>query len=29
MPTVPALLKPLPTVFGRASSVCEYSAKRG
>ena len=27
MPTVPALLKPLPTVFGRAGSASEYRAK--
>lgn len=27
IPTVPALLKPLPTVFGRAGSASEYRAK--
>ena len=27
MPTVPALLKPLPTVFGHAGNASEYRAK--
>jgi hypothetical protein len=29
MPTVPALLKPLPTVFGRAGCASEYRASGG
>ncbi len=29
MPTVPALLKPLPTVFGRSGCTSEYRASGG
>ena len=29
MPTVPALLKPLPTVFGRSGCASEYRASGG